>query len=69
MSDPDFMEDYMGGTYDVRCEECDGNNVVPTVDRDDFTSNDWAIYKQHEEFARQDWEMEQESRYERERGA
>lgn len=69
LSDSDFMEDYMSGVYDILCEDCDGRNVVPTVNKKDFTSNDWAIYKQHQEFERQDWEMEQESRYERERGA
>ena len=26
---PDFFEDYMSGTYDVRCQECGGNRVVP----------------------------------------
>lgn len=32
--DPDFAEDYMRGTYDVRCTECHGRNVVLVVDRD-----------------------------------
>lgn len=26
---PEFFEDYMSGMYDVRCEECGGNRVVP----------------------------------------
>jgi hypothetical protein len=25
----DFREDYLSGVYDVRCEECGGNRVVP----------------------------------------
>jgi hypothetical protein len=25
----DFREDYLGGVYDVRCEECKGDRVVP----------------------------------------
>lgn len=25
----DFREDYLSGTYDVRCPECGGNRVVP----------------------------------------
>lgn len=27
--DPDFMEDYFSGHYDVTCYGCGGNNVVP----------------------------------------
>lgn len=25
----DFLEDYLGGVYDVACEECHGERVVP----------------------------------------
>lgn len=28
--DPDFMEDYFSGAYDVRCERCDGTGKVRT---------------------------------------
>ena len=28
----DFLEDYMGGTYDVTCDLCDGRNVMLTAD-------------------------------------
>ena len=28
--DPEFAEDYMRGTYDVPCHECQGQRVVPT---------------------------------------
>lgn len=31
---PDFFEDYMGGVYDIRCPECEGNRVVPACDED-----------------------------------
>ena len=30
----DFREDYMRGTYDIRCEECRGNNVVRALSED-----------------------------------
>ena len=30
--DPDFMEDYFSGRYDVRCEECRGERVVLEID-------------------------------------
>jgi len=29
--DPDFREDYMSGSYDVPCHECNGRRVVPVV--------------------------------------
>lgn len=32
--DEDFWEGYMGGAYDVRCEDCNGNNVIDVVDED-----------------------------------
>ena len=31
MDDPDFYADYMGGTYDVTCNRCEGKRVVPEV--------------------------------------
>lgn len=32
--DPDFMEDYFNGRYDVTCVECSGDRVVPEISRD-----------------------------------
>lgn len=32
--DPDFRESYFNGDYDVQCEECEGQRVVLTVDRE-----------------------------------
>ena len=29
----DFMTDYLGGAYDIPCEECHGANVVDDIDR------------------------------------
>lgn len=37
LDDPDFAEEYFRGTYDVRCEECDGKNVVLEVDTEALT--------------------------------
>lgn len=31
-ADDDFMEGYLRGDYDVRCEECSGQNVIDVVD-------------------------------------
>lgn len=28
VEDDDFMDDYLGGVYDVTCETCDGKRVV-----------------------------------------
>ena len=44
LEDRDFMEDYMGGEYDTRCEDCNGEKVVkvPDLDRmDDATKKAW----------------------------
>jgi RecJ-like exonuclease len=30
--DPDFMEAYLRGDYDIPCNECHGRRVVPVVD-------------------------------------
>ena len=69
LGDPDFMEDYMGGSYDVTCEECDGRNVVAVEDESQFSEMDKAIYKQHEEFVESQRQVDLESYYERRLGA
>lgn len=51
--DPDFADDYFGGCYDVRCNGCDGNRVVPVLDREQI---DPAV------LARLDRELEQRAR-------
>ena len=33
----DFWEDYFSGTYDVRCEMCHGNRVIPKEDLQQVT--------------------------------
>lgn len=35
--DPDFAEAYFTGRYDVRCEECDGRNVIDEINWDALT--------------------------------
>lgn len=37
MDDPDFMEGYGSGVYDVNCNACDGRRVVPVTDYDALT--------------------------------
>ena len=31
--DPDFFEDYMNGEYNVTCYKCNGNRVVPIINK------------------------------------
>jgi hypothetical protein len=35
--DPDFLEDYMGGMYDIPCTECHGKRVVLEIDEAECT--------------------------------
>jgi predicted methyltransferase len=35
--DPEFKENYLSGLYDVRCETCQGENVIQIVDMDKLT--------------------------------
>jgi DnaJ-class molecular chaperone len=47
-ADDDFMEGYMRGDYNVRCEECHGRNVVDVVDEtqlDDDTRESWENWQ------------------------
>lgn len=34
--DPDFAEDYIRGTYDIPCKECNGLRVIATSKHPDF---------------------------------
>ena len=62
--DPDFMRDYMGGVYDVVCEECGGKNVVAVIDESRCSKDQLAAYDEHiaEEYAYQR-ECEAERRF------
>lgn len=42
--DDDFIEEYMAGTYDVKCEECKGERVVLVPDRKRCNPVNLAIY-------------------------
>jgi len=60
--DPDFLEEYMGGTYDQTCNLCRGERVVP-VCKDD------AVNKKLEEQATANAEFRAEQAAERRMGA
>lgn len=66
ISDPEFMADYMGGFYDVRCDECKGEKIVLVIDRGHA---DPKMLKLLDEAALAEWECEQEAAAERRMGA
>lgn len=40
--DPDFLEDYCSGVYDIRCNVCDGNRVIdPDHEPEERGWNPW----------------------------
>lgn len=58
--DPDFEEAYFRGDYDVQCEECHGQRVVPVVDEDRANPKLLKLYQEHLE---SEAEMRAEERY------
>ena len=55
--DPNFMEDYINGVYDVQCSECRGRTTVLEIDESRLTVEQLALchelYKQEDERARE----------------
>jgi hypothetical protein len=45
--DPDFREEYLRGTYDVRCSECNGKRVVDAPDWDRMTERQRELAGAH----------------------
>lgn len=45
LDDHDFMEDYMNGKYDTKCDDCHGRNVVEVLDEDSLTPEALKIYR------------------------
>lgn len=41
---PEFMESYMNGAYDRRCDECDGERVIAVPDRRRGDPEDIKLY-------------------------
>lgn len=50
--DPDFADDYMSGTYDVTCRDCNGARVVPEPAIDRMSPELVATLQSHEDFTR-----------------
>lgn len=64
--DPDFLDNYMGGMYDVTCHQCKGQRVVLEVDEHSCTKEQWDEYQQD---CRDDWELAAMEAAERRMGA
>lgn len=63
--DVEFMEDYLSGAYDVRCEECNGANVVPVVDEERMTPEQVEAWHTQ---CQEEWEYQAERDAERRMG-
>ena len=65
--DEEGREEYFkrGGIYDVTCEECGGDNVVPVVDTDRLTEEQKKIYAEHLKHERQCAQWDAEDAYTR----
>lgn len=50
---PEFLEDYLGGVYDVQCEECRGERLVLVPDDDRCSPEQLKAYHAH---LREEWE-------------
>jgi LSD1 subclass zinc finger protein len=62
----EFLRDYMSGAFDVRCEVCNGANVVDVVDEESMSPE---ILKQYQEWMESYYETEAIERQERMMGA
>lgn len=67
--DPDFMEDYLSGFYDVTCYECHGKRVVPVIDDARLTEEQRRVSEIVEGRARANHECDTMTYMERMRGA
>jgi hypothetical protein len=63
---PEFLEDYMGGVYDVPCAECAGQRVVPVIDE---ARADKKCLDAFHEWQEEQWRYARESDAERRSGA
>ena len=55
--DDDSRADYLRGRFDVRCDECGGNNVVDVPDEDRMTPAQVALLHDHYR-AERSWQAE-----------
>ena len=62
--DDEGREEYFkrGGIYDVTCEECKGNKVVPVVDEEQLTEEQKKLYEEYCEHEADMARMDEEDR-------
>lgn len=66
--DPDFMEEYLSGVYDITCNNCRGRNVEPVLAPEKFNSTHQYWYSLLEEHMRLEQLHQQEIEAERRMG-
>lgn len=69
--DDEEAEEYFtrGGMYDVKCEECNGNRVVPVVDEARLTAEQKELYTKFQEQQAERAKWDRVARDERRMGA
>ncbi len=65
--DPDFAEEYFGGTYDIQCQTCNGLRVELVADWEGVWPT--GLKEMYEEHLKEEWSNEQERAVERMMGA
>lgn len=43
----EFMDDYLGGVYDVSCEECNGERIIWNPDTSRANPDDLKLWEEH----------------------
>jgi len=67
--DPDFEEAYFAGHYDITCQECQGQRVVPVADIAACSYAQKRLIVSERLYQRDLWEMRQEQLAEQRMGA
>jgi len=67
--DPEFAEQYRSGMFDVTCHICQGKNVVPEPNVDQFSPEQHELWEVHQEFMKGLSELARAERAERMMGA
>ncbi len=63
--DPEFMESYYDGNYDVSCESCNGNKVEPSLMVSLFSDEQKKWYERYNDYQEAAYECNMESDAER----
>lgn len=64
--DPDFLEDYLGGSFDIPCNQCSGKRVVQEIDEGRMSEEQLELWNQQRQ---DDYECRMEQRAEMMMGA